>query len=156
MKRVIAIALLSPLGAAIGMWAAAAWIAARYGDESRTGHVPGPRVVLPATRCDLGTVPADKPFEVRFTIRNAGKTRLIVNPEIGACCEQSELNGTVMVMPGRSAQLVVAGDPAAYGDRLETAVTYTTNDSALPRFELKVFGRIAKSKSESGDVHPSR
>ena len=143
MKRVTAITVFAAAGVAMAAWAAAAWIASDLIDQRIHGRRTRPEIVLEANHCDLGTVPGDVPLVARFAVRNEGGRRLVVRRESGACCGQTDTNDAILVMPGDSAELVATIDAAGQRGRLEKRLSYTTNDAALPRFELAVSAYIA-------------
>ena len=140
MKRLIAMAVAVAATLPLATWGTAVWINSGSDDE----RLAGPRVRLPTTRANLGSVSAEMPLVARFTVHNDGDRRLIVLRDHSACCGQTEDNDATIVQPRSLAELVVAIDATRQRGRLEKTVAYSTNDRELPRFELVVSANISK------------
>ncbi|MFH1919181.1 MAG: DUF1573 domain-containing protein [Planctomycetota bacterium] len=141
-KRLTTAAIALPVLAALlcGASLVSRSLSARTG-EARAGRL-APRLVLPRSERDLGTVSQGGTIRAVFPIRNAGIRRLIVMEEGKGCCGEPAEPRRIILAPGESTSVEVEVNTAQWHGRVEHAVHYTTNDPELPRFALTVTANV--------------
>ena len=116
------------------------WVSAWPGSDNAAAATP--RLILPYTHRDLGTVPHGAILRAAFPVENAGTRRLILVEEVEGCCGQSVDPRSVIVAPGDSNDVTVEVDTARWHGSMQHSTHYRTNDPRLPRFTLRVTANV--------------
>jgi len=127
-------------GLLLGGWAVHFVLPAQLGYVHAGGSAP--RLVLPQSERDLGTVSQAGTIRAAFPIRNAGTRRLVVVEHGEGCCGEPAEPREIILAPGESTSVEVEVNTAQWHGRVQHVVHYTTNDPELPRFALTVTANV--------------
>lgn len=103
----------------------------------------GPKIVLPTTHYDFGSVSADAPLQACFHIHNAGGRRLILRGEDATCCNPASRD-SIIVEPNCTAEIPVIIEDVAPHAQFQRKLAYLTNDQAMPHFEITISANIKR------------
>ena len=110
--------------------------------EEMPQGVSGPIAVLPETQRDFGPVAAGAVLLARFSVKNAGTRRLVLELESEGCCDEPSDRRQIVVPPGLSRVIEVRVDTNQWHGRMRQVVHYTTNDPSKPRLTLTLNGQV--------------
>lgn len=110
--------------------------------EETRQEAPGPIAVLPETQRDVGAVSAGVVLGARFSVKNAGTRRLVIERESEECCDEPSERRRIVVPPGVSGVIEVQVDTNRWYGEMRHVVHYTTNDPSRPRFTLTLHGEV--------------
>jgi len=161
MKIAIALALTAALGVGAGFGMAVWRFGSLPGESELPPLVPGPeppelggagpgnpRVAVDAEKYDFGVMDLDAEMSHDFVIKNIGDGVLNLRKGQTSCrCTVSNLDttgnlDTIDVLPGRSTKVTLTWEGNEVLGPYRQTATIHTNDTARPRLELVVSGRI--------------
>ncbi len=106
---------------------------------------PQPRVEVPVTFVDVGTVGATQVITQPFVIRNRGEAPLTVSRMYTTCgCTTAELSARV-IPPGKAALLILRFDAGYHdvrGETVQRGVILEVNDPRSPQVEVWIRARV--------------
>lgn len=105
---------------------------------------------LPKQELDLGIVQWRGEREVTFSVLNKGQRRLVINEVDNECACGQPVRRTVIIPPGGVENLVVNIDTRSKSVDFENLASFTTNDVAQPRFDLRVRASVASTEQLHG------
>lgn len=91
---------------------------------------------------NFGTITQGKKVQHNFTIRNSGDAPLQIKQLAASCGCTAAKPSTSLVLPGKTAEIMVTFDSANFTGKVEKTVAMTTNAGKSPSYVLKLEGNI--------------
>ena len=102
----------------------------------RSAEAQRPRIELDRTQWDLGTVPVGSQLQARFTVRNSGDRRLVMNEESRNCSCCSSAGQSIIVPPGGQIDFTVVRGTDGLRGLVQKGIQFHTNDPHQPTVTL--------------------
>jgi hypothetical protein len=107
-----------------------------------------PNAIVAWSEKNLGTITQGQVREVRFTVRNAGRRRLVVAGENRGCCGQPASPLSLVAVPGQSMEIRVKVDTSGWCGPLHQEYSYRTNDPQRPQLTFTILGDVVAPTGE--------
>lgn len=103
-----------------------------------------PELAVEQGTFNFGTIPQGKKVQYGFKIKNSGDAPLQIKKLEAACGCTAVKPSTSVVQPGKSAEIDVIFDSAAFSGRVQKSVTMTTNAGKTPTYTFTMEGTVAE------------
>lgn len=111
----------------------------------------GPKLVLPETSYDFGTISQGQQVIHDFELRNAGGSDLIIQKVAPSCgCTVSTLSSST-IKPGASEKIHVVFDTAGFLGSKNKIITIVSNSSDSSNLAVRLTGRVVSGVSITPD-----
>ena len=109
---------------------------------TRKTHSQQAIAVLKSTQWDFGVVQQGEILRTSFFIQNVGDRRLIVQQRSSSCDCASTPSQTMIVQPGKSANIAATVDTHGIEGAFQMELEFTTSDPQLPEFTLSLLSEV--------------
>jgi len=103
-----------------------------------------PELAVEQGNYNFGTIAQGKKVQHNFIIRNSGDAPLQIKKLLAACGCTAVKPSTSVIQPGKSAEIEVIFDSAAFSGKVQKSVTMTTNAGKTPSYTFMMEGIITE------------